>query len=159
MKKIFGVGLVVLFVLSVTLLMAARYTHQGTRVSIWFPDKWTFTQVGKAFYAESPDGRAMVQYIGLGVKNMTRARLTYRKFLEPQIKNYKVLRQGGNFVRHNMTFKLIHGEGMIKGSPWDMKVYLIQAPGNMGMLVQRHRRGSIDREVPFTNILESIKPF
>ena len=159
MKKLVVMGLMGLFTVAGILLMAAVYHHPGTGVSIWFPDQWRVTRVGRALYAEAPDGRAMVQYIGLGVRDMRSARIDYRKFLEPQIRRVREIRQGRRFQLNNMTCAAIHAEGMIRRTPWDLKIYLIQAPGNIGMLVQRHMRGSMDRKIPFTNILESIKPY
>jgi hypothetical protein len=149
---------VALFVVSAVLLMAGRYPHRGTGVSIWFPNHWQVKQVGEAFYGIAPDGQAVVQYIRLAANNMQQARNTFRPSLEPQIRNFQITREGPQFRRNNLFFKVIYGEARFKQVFWAITVYLVKTPQGMGMLVQRRIKSAGSYKAPFINILESLKP-
>ncbi len=158
MKKIMVIVFVALFIVSAVLLMADRYPHRGTGVSIWFPNHWEVRQVGEAFYGISPDGQAVVQYIRLAAHNMQQARNTFRPSLEPQIQDFRITQEGPKFRRNNLFFKTIYGEARHKRALWDITVYLVITPRGMGMLVQRRMNRAGSYKVPFINILESLKP-
>jgi hypothetical protein len=158
MKKIMVIIFVALFIVSAVLLMADRYPHRGTGVSIWFPNHWEVRQVGEAFYGISPDGQAVVQYIRLAAHNMQQARNTFRPSLEPQIQDFRITQEGPKFRRNNLFFKTIYGEARHKRADWAVTVFLIQTPWGMGMMVQRRVRAAGSYKVPFINILESLKP-
>ena len=158
MKRIIWFGFITVFLLSSVLLIAARYNHRGTGVSIWFPDNWKMKRVGRALYALAPDGMAVAQYIRLAANSIKQARNTYRASMEPQLRHFRVIREGRKFQHNNLTFKVIHAEARVRQTPWKIKIFLIRTPLNMGMLVQRYQKGTAARKVPFTNILESIKP-
>ena len=158
MKKIMVIVFVALFVVSAVLLMARRFPHRGTGVSIWFPNHWEVRQVGAAYYGISPDGQAVVQYIQLAAHNMQQARRTFRPSLEPQIQDFRITREGPRFTRNNLFFKTIYGEARHKRADWAVTISLVQTPRGMGMLVQRRMKSSGSYKVPFINILESLKP-
>ncbi len=158
MKKIMVIVFVALFIVSAVLLMADRYPHRGPGVSIWFPNHWEVRQVGEVYYGISPDGQAVVQYIRLEAHNMQQARNTFRPSLEPQIQDFRVTQEGPKFRRNNLFFKTIYGEARHKRADWAVTVFLIQTPRGMGMMVQRRVRAAGSYNVPFTNILESLKP-
>lgn len=158
MKRVMVIVFLVLFFISTFLLMAGRFPHRGTGVSIWFPNHWEVRQVGEAYYGISPDGQAVVQYIRLEAHNMKQARKTFRPSLEPQIQDFRITREGPRFTRNNLFFKTIYGEARHKRANWVVTVLLVQTPRAMGMLLLRRMERAGSYKVPFTNIMESLKP-
>lgn len=164
MKNIKILSLIIFLAFSSTLLMAGKYEHQATGVSIWVPDQWQAKVIGEAIYAISPDGSAVVKYIGLHTRDLQAARNNYRAYLDPQVQNVRVFGQAETFQNHRLQFEGIQGEArdqrpMKQGQwLWKMKIYLITTPREIGMLVLRHLDGSTYPRVPFENVLGSIKP-
>lgn len=182
MKKTIRFVAITLFMMSASQLMALRYEHQGTGTSIWFPDHWQIKQIGEAFYAISPEGNAVAKYIRLETQNLQQARETYRNYLDPQIQNIRETGKPESFEQHQMLFELIRAEaieqrslsrqqfpspqhppGMQQSNSaqqllWKIKIYLITTPIQTGLLVLRHVDGVTGLNIPFNNILESIKP-
>jgi hypothetical protein len=138
--------------------MAARFPHRMTGVSIWFPKHWEVRQVGEALYGISPEGQAVVQYIHLPANTMRQAVANFRPSLEPQIRDFRATREGPRFTRNNLIFKTLYGEAHHKRMLWAVTIYFVQTPRGMGMLVQRRVRTAGSYKMPFTNILESLKP-
>jgi predicted Zn-dependent protease len=159
MKRIICFGFAMLVLFSSVLLMAVLYNHQETGVSIWLPDKWQIKPVGNALYAISPDGNAVAKYIRLDAENMKQARAIYQRSMDPQIRRIQVIKGGERFQRNNLEFEVIHAQASVRRATWNVRIYLIQTPLKMGLLVQRYRQGSSEQKIPFTNILESIKPY
>lgn len=158
MKRTVVIILISVFMLSSVFLMAARFPHRRTGVSIWFPKHWEVRRVGAALYGISPDGQAVVQYIQLPANNIRQARRNFRPSLEPQIQDFRATREGPRFTRNNLFFKTLYGEARHKRMLWTVTIYFVQTPRGMAMLVQRRVMSAASYKVPFTNILESIKP-
>lgn len=158
MKRTVVIILISVFVLSSVLLMAARFPHRRTGVSIWFPKHWEVRQVGAALYGISPDGQAVVQYIQLPERRMRRGHIVFRPSLEPQIQDFQQTGNGPRFTRNNLNFRSIYGIARHKRMIWEVTIYFVETQRGMAMLVQRNVKGAGTYKVPFNNILESLKP-
>jgi hypothetical protein len=158
MKRIVVIMLISVFILSSVCLMAGRFPHRRTGISIWFPKHWEVRQVGEAFYGISPDGQAVVQYIQLPARRMGRGKVAFRPSLEPQIQDFQKTANGPRFTRNGLVFRTIYGTARHKRRLWAVAIYFVETPRGVAMLVQRHVKNVGTYKVPFTNILESLKP-
>jgi len=143
-----------------TLLWPVKFNHGASGVSIWFPDHWKVNRQRGVIQAMSPDGGAFAMFKALAnVRSIQQAVSLYPRHLGGQVRNYQATRQWKRFTRKGLSFAPFTGYGVVRGARWRIDAILVQTPRGVALLVQRNVAGSEAKyKIPFTNIVESIKP-